>query len=175
MLLVDEVRHFKRKAVASAAPYTGSVFKMENKKVCMVEGWTPPDDRYILPAAPNHPWIDRACVAFGPSGERCLVIYQDKINAASFGNAVRLLNEAATLLKNSLGYPVVCVAHVIQAPGATEAQVNFTHPYILVRCNEVDQFYTPTFATPIKYLMHRHNLSNLSGHEDDTEGDEDDD
>ena len=145
----------------SAGETKGSSQKKKEKRLhCQIrDGWQPASNRYMLPSVANHPFIDRACVAFDPSGKnRCLVIYQDKINAAGFPKAVSDLNAAATCLKKYLKYDVLCVANVLQATDETTAQRLFTHPYVLVRGSELRQYYGPTFATPIEFLVNRYNF-----------------
>jgi len=114
---------------------------------------------YFFPSAKNHPWIDRACVAEHPaSGERCLVIYQDKASAAKFSEAVDCLNKAANALESGFK-SVLCIAQVIGASDAMRAQQNFEHPYILIRDHEVESFYTRTFAPAVRFIRDRNSLA----------------
>ena len=118
-------------------------------------------EKYSFPNDVNHPYIDRACLAVQPRGNRrCLVLYQDKINANGMLAAVKGLNAAATALHEEMKIPVLCVAQVIGAPLHTTSQNDFKHPYILIRDDEVSQFYTPTFAAALRFVRRRHFLRN---------------
>ena len=119
-------------------------------------------EKYLFPKAANHPYIDRACLAVPRRGNRrCLVLYQDKINANGMLAAVKGLNAAATALHEEMNIPVLCVAQVIGAPLHTTSQNKFKHPYILIRDDEVPQFYTPTFAPALRFVRQRHALRHL--------------
>ena len=148
------------KDVAASTVDTTALFKC-NPTTKKVERTTfvPTSDAYCFPRDPSHPLIDRACMAFTEYGEDCLVIYQDRINAAGFAEAVRQLNEAASELRKEMRIPVLCVAHVIGASGDTRAQSKFQHPYIMVREPDIATFYTPTFAPAIRHLRSRHVLA----------------
>jgi hypothetical protein len=148
------------KDVAASTVDTTALFKC-NPTTKKVERTTfvPTSDAYCFPRDPSHPLIDRACMAFTEYGEDCLVIYQDRINAAGFAEAVRQLNEAASELRKEMRIPVLCVAHVIGASGDTTAQSKFQHPYIMVREPDIATFYTPTFAPAIRHLRSRHVLA----------------
>jgi hypothetical protein len=111
---------------------------------------------YYNPGLANHPWIDRFFVAVTRDGNnKCLVLYQDKINAVGFTKAVDDLNLAADILKTRLAMPVLCIANVIGASGETIKQSEFKHPCVLVRDSELDRFYTPNFAPAIQFLRTR--------------------
>jgi hypothetical protein len=145
---------------------TAALFKYNaiTKKVERT-AFVPTFNVYCLPSNPSHPLIDRACMARTAQGEDCLVIYQDRINAAGFAKAVNQLNEAASALKKEMCVPVLCIAHVIGASGDTTAQCAFQHPYILVREPDIVTFYTPTFAPAIRHLSSRHVLAHVAGQE----------
>ena len=155
--------HF-RLAIAQSAPNTGNIFEFGlDGQVALVQGWQPSPDRYMLPSDPNHPWIDRACVAFA-GGTRCLVIYRDKITTVDFQEVVQEVNNAASILKTHLGYPVLCVLHMVEAPheqtkhsdgDGVALDSKFEHPYILVRLNDLRKFYGATFAVSIEQMMDR--------------------
>ena len=118
--------------------------------------------KYLFPNAANHPYIDRACLAVHrPDNTLCLVLYQDKINANGMLAAAEGLNEAATALHDEMKIPVLCVAQVIGAPLHKRFQSDFKHPYILIRDDEVPQFYTPIFAPALRFVRQRHALSAL--------------
>ena len=116
--------------------------------------------KYFFPNDVNHPYIDRACLAAQPRGNRrCLVLYQDKINANGMPAAVKGLYDAASVLHDEMKIPVLCVAQVIVASLHTTSQNDFEHPYILIRDDNVPQFYTPTFAAALRFVRQRHFLS----------------
>eukprot|EP00978_Attheya_sp_CCMP212_P041524 scaffold239002_cov62-Attheya_sp.AAC.2 len=115
---------------------------------------------YFHPKAPNHPLIDRAFVAVHPNGGKCLVVAQDKVNATTFSKAIADLNEAATLLsENAVIHNVLVLVNVIGASDKTKSQAHLNYPYILVRSNEVDDFYSINFAPMVKYARERALLS----------------
>ena len=119
-------------------------------------------EKYLFPNAEGHPRIDRAClVVHRTNNTLCLVLYQDKINADGMAAAVKGLNAAADELKDGMKIPVLCVAQVIGASVSTTAQNKFKHPYILIRDDEVSQFYTPTFAAAIRFVRQRHALRDV--------------
>ena len=114
---------------------------------------------YFHPLASNHPC---AFVAKQKdSGERCLVLAQDKINADGFPDAVKHLNLAASLLSKASGInDVLCIANVIGATEKTRAQQEFKTPYILIRGEkEVKNFFSVNFAVPIVFARKRHLLA----------------
>ena len=109
--------------------------------------------KYLFPNAVNHPYIGRACLAVHRvDNTLCLVLYQDKINANGMSAAMKGLNEAASVLHDEMKIPVLCVAQVIGASLHTTSQNDFEHPYILIRDDEVSQFYTPTFAPALRFV-----------------------
>ena len=119
----------------------------------------PEQGKYYFPGNPSHTCIDRAVVAYNKdSCETCLVLYQDKINAAGFPEAVKSLNKAAQLFAKDYTQ-ILCVACVIGASDKTRKQNDFAFPYLLVRAQEVEAFFTPTFAPAIQFLRKRHELS----------------
>ena len=122
---------------------------------------TPLLGKYNYPEAPNHPWIDRACVVENPGDKTpCLVLYQDKINSDVSG-AVEGLNCAADKFKEE-GMTVLCIANAIDAGNVTRIQENFRHPYVLICEQDLPTFYTPTFAPAIKFVRTRHELNHPS-------------
>ena len=127
---------------------------MKAKKVVWT-GLEPVIGVYYHPGLANHPWIDRFFMADTKSGKKCLVLYQDKINAAGFPNAVEDLNLAAKILTEKLKVEVLCIANVIDASGQTRSQSNFEYPYLLVRDSELDEFYTTNFAPAMRFLRTR--------------------
>ena len=140
---------------------------------------------FCFPSASNHPWIDRACVAKHETSSeddrhrhdrhrhdrhsrhdrhrhdrhrQCLVLYQYKINDG-MSKAVDSLNQAADAFRKE--WPnVLCVAHVIGAGTNTPAASEFRHPYMLVRSEEVAEFYTAALAPAIEFSRDRHVLAN---------------
>lgn len=131
-----------------------SILVVRGKEV-QWSGLTPVVGTYYHPGLKNHPWIDRFFIATGTEERQCLVLYQDKINARGFPNAVSDLNRAADVLKSNLSMPVLVIANVIGASGLTRARNEFSHPYLLVRGNELDEFYTRSFAPAFKFLLTR--------------------
>ena len=118
--------------------------------------------KYLLPDAEDHPRFGRGCLAVHcPDNTLCLVLYQDKINADGMPAAIEGLNAAASALREEMKLPVLCVAQVIGASLHTTSQNDFKHPYILIRDDEVPQFYTPTFAPALRFVQQRHALRHL--------------
>lgn len=116
---------------------------------------TPVLGTYYCPGSQHHPWIDRACIA----RDICLVLYQDKINAAGFPAAVTSLNKAAKMLgegafKNT---PVLCVVDAIGA-GETIKQDGLNFPYLLIKSGVILGIldYTVQFSPAIQFLKNRH-------------------
>ena len=130
------------------------ILQMKAKKVVW-NGLEPVVGVYYHPGLANHPWIDRFFMADTKNGKKCLVLYQDKINAAGFPNAVEDLNLAAKILTKKLKVEVLCIANVIDASGQTRSQSNFEYPYLLVRDSELDEFYTTNFAPAMRFLRTR--------------------
>jgi hypothetical protein len=122
------------------------------EKKLVWNGLQPKLGEYYHPGQANHPWIDRFFIAVTKDGKKCLVLYQDKINAVGFTKAVGDLNLAADILTAGLAMPVLCIANVIGASSETIKQSVFKHPYVLVRDSELDSFYTPNFAPAIQFL-----------------------
>ena len=115
-----------------------------------------------FPDMVNHPYIDRACLAVHcRDSTMCLVLYGDRIDGDEMPAVVDGLNEAASALSKEMKIPVLCVAQVIGAPLHTTSQNDFRHPYILIRDDEVPQFYTPTFAAALRFVQQRHALRHL--------------
>jgi hypothetical protein len=111
---------------------------------------------YFHPELSNHPLIDRAFVAVHPGGGKCLVVAQDKVNAASYSKAINDLNEAAKLLsENTSIRNVLIVVNVIGASEETTSQNRLKFPYILIRGSEVDDFYSVNFSPMVKYARRR--------------------
>lgn len=137
-----------------------SLFQVEGKdKEVVWAGLKPNKTAYYHPSASNHPWVDRFFFVGGGSNW-CLILYQDKINATSFGDAVAKLNLAAEMAINHLDCKVLCIANVIGASTRTTAQNNFKFPHVLVRDSEIDKFYTSHFAPAIRVLRERFLASN---------------
>ena len=106
---------------------------------------------YLYPRLASHPAIDRACLISDERSNTALLIAQDKVNG-DLSKTVQDLNTAADKLGAALKVSVLCVAHVVGASDKTTAQQGFRHAYILVREQEVEEFYTPTFARAIRFL-----------------------
>ena len=114
--------------------------------------------KYYYPKASDHRAFESMCMAKSDDGgSEVLCLFQSKINADVAG-AIEGLNQAAEEL-GALKVPVLCVAHVVGASDKTTAQQGFRHAYILVREQEVEQFYTPTFARATHFLHARHSTS----------------
>ena len=110
------------------------------------------------PAVSNHPWLDRLVVGQHSKDSFCLVIYQDKVNAADFPDACKKLNKAANVLSGP--HQVLLVVSVIRATTNTTAQASLERPYILIReGDEVSSFYSRNFAEMVRYSRERHLLS----------------
>lgn len=130
--------------------------KGQQQKEVVWSGLRPKIGVYYHPGLANHPWIDRFFVAQAKDeSQKCLVLYQDKINAAGFPNAVKDLNLAARILKQNLNMPVLCIANVIGASSQTRSQSRFEYPYVLVRDEELDGFYTTNFSHAMRFLRTR--------------------
>ena len=146
------------KAVASQPCDERSLFECDGKeRQTKRTPHTPEFGKYLLPAASNHPWIDRACLAVHENGTHCLILYQDKINN-NLPLAVKSLNAAATMLHSKMNIPVLCVALVIGASNDTTCQKDFQFPYVLIRAEEVSKFFTPTFTSAIEFVRQRHSI-----------------
>ena len=140
------------------------LFKKQGKGKQQEIVWTglkPTIGKYFHPDTANHPYIDRFFVASdGKIGStQCLVLYQDKVNSASFSEAVKKLMKAVDLLKpflEEMKMRVLCIANVIGA-GETGAQSNFTVPYVLVRDTgkEIEAFYSVHFAPAIRHMRRK--------------------
>ena len=116
---------------------------------------------YYHPAVSNHPWLDRLVVGQHSKDSFCLVIYQDKVNAADFPDACKKLNKAANVLSGP--HQVLLVVNVIGATTNTTAQASLERPYILIReGDEVSSFYSRNFAEMVRYSRERHLLSTNS-------------
>ena len=133
---------------------TSGILETKAKKVVWT-GLKPVIGAYYHPGLANHPWIDRFFMADTKSGKKCLVLYQDKINAAGFPDAVKDLNLAAKILTEELKVHVLCIANVIDASDQTRSLLNFKYPYLLVRDSELDKFYTTNFAPAMRFLRTR--------------------
>ena len=129
--------------------------KGQKQKKVVWSGLTPIVGVYYHPGLGNHPWIDRFFVAQTKDEKKCLVLYQDKINAAGFPDAVNDLNLAARILTKKLAMPVLCIANVIGASSQTRSQSRFDYPHLLVRDSELDAFYTPNFSPAMRFLRTR--------------------
>jgi hypothetical protein len=139
---------------------TDPLFKQGKKQPLAMTSLKPTLTAYCFPDDDGHPAVDRACLAYNKDDatQTCLVLYQDKINAAGFAKAVSSLNAAADLASARLKVPVLCVAHVIGASSETSKEDDFRHPYVLVRDHEVTTYYSPTFAPAVVYVRQRHTL-----------------
>jgi hypothetical protein len=129
----------------------------EKRKVVRFTGNLPPTNQYALPSATNHPWIDRAYWAtHNTDRTQCLVLAQDKIND-DMSAAVESLNAAADAIRKEYrNLTILCIAHVVDASDLTRKQRDFRYPYLLIRSNEVAQFYTPTYEPAIIFCKDRH-------------------
>ena len=117
---------------------------------------------FLLPDVDDHPYIDRACLAVHcRDNMMCLVLYRDRIDGDEMPAVVDGLNTAASALQKEMKIPVLCVAQVIGESLHTTSQNDFKHPYILIRDDEVPQFYTPTFASALRFVQQRHALRHL--------------
>ena len=143
--------------VAVKSPSVGSIFLVNHDgTVYVADGWQPSPEQYMLPSDRNHPWIDRACVAFGPADEACLVIYKDNITVNGFPEALHHLGCAATCLREFLvGYDVLCVAQVAHTSSVVLDVSDFHDPLVLVRQQEFALYYGKTFAVPISSAINR--------------------
>ena len=115
---------------------------------------------YYRPATAGHPWIDRAYVAVHTSGERCLVLSQDKVNK-DFSTACKALNKAARLLKQKWNFTnILLVVNVIGTnSNGTHAQKQLEWPYIMIRSKEeVIDFYSVNFADLVMFAYDEHLL-----------------
>ena len=153
-------RWYKQLRLPKMAKLSGEgILKVIGKKV-QWSGLQPEYGVYYHPGLSNHPWIDRFFLAETEGPDRtmefCLVLYQDKINSAGFSDSVKHLNFATTLLKEKLQLPILCIANVIGASDKAKKQEDFEHPYILVRDNQLHQFYTPNFAPAMRFLRTRY-------------------
>jgi hypothetical protein len=136
-----------------------SLFRVHVDKTVVHTGHMPTLGAYCAPSSPNHPWVDRAVlVSHCITGEKCLVLIQDRVYKKGLPKAVDALNCAADALRKVLDVPVLCIANVVGAT-LTTAQDNFRYPFILVRDPEVESFYTTTFASAIRFVRQRHALS----------------
>ena len=140
-----------------------SLFKQKKEGKSVIPVWAGLDIQkgvYYHPNVSNHAMIDRFFLAEG-AGENgrirnCLVLYQDKVNAAGFTGAVAGLNRAANLVQqNCDGLSVLCIVNVIGASERTRRQKEFEFPYVVVRDAEVDGFYSTQFAPAIRFLRER--------------------
>lgn len=131
-----------------------NLFKLSGKKVVWA-GLTPMSAKYYHPMADNHPWVDRFFVT-KCKDETLIVLYQDKINAEGFSDAVQKLNFAVDMIKKNLPeYKVLCVLDVVGASSQTRKQNDLKSPYVLVRSDEIEQFYSVHFAPAIQFLRKR--------------------
>ena len=126
--------------------------------------------KYFFPNPVNHPYgfpdMDRtstepALAVHCRDNTMCLVLYRDEIDGDEMPAVVDGLNTAASALQKEMKIPVLCVAQVIGASLNTTSQNDFKHPYILIRDDEVPQFYTPTFAAALRFVQQRHALRHL--------------
>jgi hypothetical protein len=118
---------------------------------------------YWKPSSINHPWVDRACMVSDSSdaSKKCIVLYQDKLSG-KVKPALEALNNAASLLKEHLKLPVLCVAQVLGSESTTDARhwKCIAHPYILIRPGpELRSYYSPTFATAPESIMNYHKMT----------------
>lgn len=116
---------------------------------------------YYHPACAVHPWVDRAFIAlFYPDRWQYLVLYQDKINN-DLPKAVKGLNSTADMAVKA-GWKadrILCVAHVVDATAKTTCQKDFRYPYVLIRSDELNSYYSCQFAPAIRFVRDRHQLS----------------
>mmetsp|Transcript_7043 Transcript_7043/g.17346 ORF Transcript_7043/g.17346 Transcript_7043/m.17346 type:complete len:543 (-) Transcript_7043:28-1656(-) len=124
----------------------------------------PEAGQYYHPEISNHPYIDRAFVAWNRDDKKqvCLVLAQDKVNASDFPDACRKLNKAALLLTTNSDTlkDVLLIVNVIGATDTTRTQSELEWPFVLIRGQEeVKKFYTPHFADMVWFARERHLLS----------------
>ena len=132
-----------------------------SRKEVVATAVVPTFGMYYHPAVSNHPWLDRLVVGQHSKDSFCLVIYQDKVNAADFPDACKKLNKAANVLSGP--HQVLLVVNVIGATTNTTAQASLERPYILIReGDEVSSFYSRNFAEMVRYSRERHLLSTNS-------------
>jgi hypothetical protein len=110
---------------------------------------------YYHPSCDTHPWVDRAFVALGNEGDYFVVLCQDKINN-DLPKAVAGLSNAAKLMFDAGWERVLCVAHVVDASARTRAQEAFEYPYLLIRSDQLTDYYSLHFAPAIRYVRDRH-------------------
>eukprot|EP00405_Crypthecodinium_cohnii_P040619 CAMPEP_0206551890 /NCGR_PEP_ID=MMETSP0325_2-20121206/15776_1 /ASSEMBLY_ACC=CAM_ASM_000347 /TAXON_ID=2866 /ORGANISM="Crypthecodinium cohnii, Strain Seligo" /LENGTH=689 /DNA_ID=CAMNT_0054051703 /DNA_START=84 /DNA_END=2153 /DNA_ORIENTATION=+ len=136
--------------LASGIVDESSIIQGEN--FCM-EG--PQPGKIYHPSAQNHRHIDRALVAQHPEGQKCLVLYQDKVShqlrqaMASLGAAAAL---AESWMKVTGIKSVLCVAQVLDCQ--TSHQVDrFAYPLIILseHNGSLLRFYRGTFVGAVKY------------------------
>lgn len=112
---------------------------------------------YYHPSCDIHPWVDRAFVALGNESDHFVVLFQDKINDDP-PKAVAGLTSAAKLMSDAGWERVLCVAHVVDASTRTRAQNAFEYPYLLIRSDQLNEYYSLNFAPAIRYVRDRHQL-----------------
>ena len=140
---------------------TSSLFAEKGSRVVRTKHKLEFGKYFLLPDVDDrpHPYIDRACLAVHcRDNTLCLVLYRDRIDGDEMPAVVKGLNEAASALREEMKIPVLCVAQVIGVSLSTTSQNDFKHPYILIRDDEVPQFYTATFAAALRFVQQRHAL-----------------
>mmetsp|Transcript_26748 Transcript_26748/g.63795 ORF Transcript_26748/g.63795 Transcript_26748/m.63795 type:complete len:670 (-) Transcript_26748:1516-3525(-) len=148
-------RDFVFPVFSSGVTFDKDLFKIAGKKVVWA-GLSPQLGEYYHPSTTNHPWVDRFFLAKREDSSLYLVLYQDKINAEGFTDAVKKINLAVNMIKENLPtYKVLCILNVIGASSQTKKQSDLVAPYVLVRNDEIERFYTVHFAPAIRFLRQR--------------------
>jgi len=123
-------------------------------------GKAPLREKYYAPKQVNHPLIDRAFIAkHNDTGDECFVLIHDKLNG-DMAKAVKDLNSAARLIKAwHLNMEVLCIVNLIGATSRSRNHKHLEFPYVLVRDDELDSFYSVNFAPVARFARSRHDLS----------------
>jgi len=113
------------------------------------------------PEDPNHQYIDRTAVATNQAtGEECLVLYQDKLNA-DLSEALRSLKTAASKIEKFLKkkqtkiVSILCVAQVVSYNRDSTSVKKFPFPIVLIDQKSLRNVYRGTFANAIEYQRQR--------------------
>mmetsp|Transcript_95257 Transcript_95257/g.199218 ORF Transcript_95257/g.199218 Transcript_95257/m.199218 type:complete len:689 (-) Transcript_95257:80-2146(-) len=143
--------------LASMASGTVDVSSIIQKGVFRMEG--PQPGKIYHPSQKNHQHIDRAVVAQHADGQKCLVLYQDKVNG-DLGKATKDLAAAAELagiwMKDKGIKSVLCVAQVLDC--RTSQIDGFAYPLIILteHSGSLRRFYRGTFVGAVQYQRVRH-------------------
>jgi len=144
---------------ASRSAAHTSVFNRKRKVA-----YIPTKSRLCHPQARNHPYIERAAVAVNQAtGEECLVLYQDKLNA-DLNKALKNLKNlktAASRIEKSLKekqtniVSILCVAQVVSYERDSTSVKTFPFPIVLIDKKSLRHVYRGTFASAIEYQRQR--------------------